>query len=361
MAYYPRLLINLSSIRHNARTIYELLSSKGISVIAVTKGTTSHPVIVDAISSQGIKYIGDSRILNIKRLKPLYPHLHYVLLRLPMLSEVDDVVEFSDVSLNSEISVIKALGERALAKGKIHKIILMVDVGDRREGILPHDLMDMVDKVKDIKGIEISGIGANFACFGGVLPDEKNLSLLARLAKEVEDRIGSKLTFVSGGSTSSIYLVLHGKMPHGINNLRIGTGILLGYDDVRDVDIEGTRKDTFFLEAEIIELKEKPSLPEGKIAKDAFGNIPHFEDKGIMKRAILGIGKQDVIFTSCFPIDRDIEIIGGSSDHMILDITKAQKRYRVGDVIRFEVEYPAMLYLFNSSYVDKIFVEEVDK
>ncbi len=360
MAHYPRLVINLSALKHNARLIRDLLRSHNISTIAVTKGTTSHPKVVGAISSQGIKYIGDSRISNIERVKKIYPNLHYVLLRLPMLSEIEDVVKFADISLNSEIEVIKALGEVSKGLKITHKVILMIDVGDRREGILPDDFLGFLKKAKEIKNIKIVGVGANFACFGGVLPDEKNLSLLSEISKDAENILGYPFDFISGGSTSSIYLVTHGKMPEKINNLRIGTGILLGVDDIRDIDIEGTVKDVFYLEAEIIELKEKPSLPSGEIAKDAFGDIPHFEDRGIRKRAILGIGKQDVILSSLIPIDRGVEIIGGSSDHTLLDITESDIDYKIGDIIRFKVAYTAMLYLFNSSYVTKKFIEEVD-
>ncbi len=359
MAYYPRLIVNLSSIKHNAKLIRNFLASHGISTIAVTKGTTSHPKIVGAISSQGIKYIGDSRILNIKKAKQRYPHLSYVLLRLPMLSEIEDVVRFVDISLNSELEVIKALGQASKRYGVIHKVILMVDVGDRREGILPDDFLGFVKKAKEIDGVKIVGVGANFACFGGVLPDEKNLSLLSELSQDAENILGYPLEFISGGSTSSIHLVAHGKIPKKINNLRVGTGILLGIDDIRDIEIEGAKKDTFYLEAQIIELKEKPSMPFGEIAKDAFGNVPHFEDKGIRKRAILGIGKQDVILSSLKPIDEKVEIIGGSSDHMILDVTASDVNYKIGDIIRFRVAYTAMLYLFNSSYVVKKFIEEV--
>ena len=361
MVHYPRLIINLSSIRHNASLIYDLLKGYNISTIAVTKGTLSDPHIVDTISSVGIKYIGDSRILNIKKVREHFPHLTTVLLRIPMLSEVDDVVYLADISLNSEPLVIKALGNAAHAKGIVHKVILMVDVGDRREGILPGDLLDVVREIRGIKGIKIAGIGANFACFGGVLPDEKNLTLLAGLAKDVSSIIQEELEFVSGGSTSSLYLIKNGTMPEGITNLRIGTGILFGIDDIRDIGIEGAYTDTFMLEAEIVEIKNKPSLPVGTIAKDAFGNIPHFKDRGIRKRAILGIGRQDVIFEALHPVDEEIEIVGGSSDHMIVDVTSSYTNYGIGDIIRFNLDYPAMLYLFNSSYVVKIWGKEVDR
>ena len=276
-----------------------------------------------------------------------------------MLSEVEDVVVFTDMSLESEISTIKALSDMAVKYNKIHKIILMIDVGDRREGILPDDLMDVVNEAKDLKGVKIVGIGANFACFGGVIPDEKNLTLLSNLADDVSNLLGYRLEFVSGGSTSSIYLVEKRKIPKGINNLRVGTGILLGIDDIRDIKIKGTRTDTFYLEAEIVELKRKPSLPFGEIKKDAFGNIQHFEDKGIRKRGILALGRQDTFFSSLHPIDEGIEIVGGSSDYMIVDLTESYTDYRIGDIIKFRIDYTGILFSFNSFYIDKIFKEEV--
>ena len=355
MVYYPRLIINSFALRHNAEFIYKLLKSHNISTIAVTKGTTSQPEILNIIRDAGISYFADSRILNIKNAKIAYPDIKYLLLRLPMLSEIRDMVEIVDMSLNSEPETIKAIGKIAREKDLVHKIILMIDLGDRREGILPGDLINTVNILKEIKGIEIVGIGANFACFGGVLPDINNLTLLSILAKDVENILGKELPFVSGGSTSSIYLVEKNKMPQKINNLRIGTGILFGIDDIRDVKIEGTRTDTFLLEAQIVELKEKPSLPFGNIAKDAFGHIPHFEDRGIRKRAILGIGKQDVVFSSLYPVDKKVEIVGGSSDHMIIDVTESDKNYKIGDILKFYLAYPAMLFLFNSSYVYKYY------
>ena len=59
-----------------------------------------------------------------------------MLIRIPMISEAEDVVRYTDISLNSEIKVAKALSKEAIKMGKIHEIILMVDVGDLREGIL---------------------------------------------------------------------------------------------------------------------------------------------------------------------------------------------------------------------------------
>ena len=77
------------------------------------------------------------------------------------------------------------------------------------------------------------------------------------------------------------------------------------------------------LEAQIIELKSKRSLPIGEIGVDAFGQRPYYEDRGIIRRAILAIGKQDTDPDSMISLDEKIDILGASSDHLILDVSKS--------------------------------------
>ena len=84
--------------------------------------------------------------------------------------------------------------------------------------------------------------------------------------------------------------------------------------------------------------------------------VPVFEDKGIMKRAILACGRQDIVPDQLFPVDDSISIIGGSSDHTIMDMTNAKKDYRVGDIVRFNMGYSSLLAGFTSEYVKKEFV-----
>jgi predicted amino acid racemase len=104
---------------------------------------------------------------------------------------------------------------------------------------------------------------------------------------------------------------------------------------------------------EVVEIKEKPSLPIGEIGMDAFGNVPKYEDKGILKRAIVGIGKQDIDIEGIVPIDSDIEILGASSDHMILNVSNSKQCYEVGDKVEFLVEYGGLLTSCTSKYVHK--------
>ena len=51
--------------------------------------------------------------------------------------------------------------------------------------------------------------------------------------------------------------------------------------------------DAITLEAELVEIQTKPSKPIGTTGRNAFGEEVFIEDKGIMRRGILGIGRQD--------------------------------------------------------------------
>ena len=112
--------------------------------------------------------------------------------------------------------------------------------------------------------------------------------------------------------------------------------------------------DVFVLEAEIIEIKEKPSFPIGIIGMDAFGKTPEFVDKGNMLRAILAIGKQDVDYKELIPFDT-VNLLGSSSDHIIVDIGESHNIYKTGDTMKFNLTYASILSLMTSKYVTKYY------
>jgi len=298
--------------------------------------------------------LADSRIENLKELKIMAPDVKRILLRLPMLSEIDDVVANADLSLNSEIETLKALSDAAKNINKKHEVIIMVDLGDLREGVLPDDLDDLIEQVIKFPNIELAGLGVNLTCYGGVIPDDNNLGCLVELAANIETKFDIKLKYVSGGNSSSLYKLINGTLPKGITNLRLGEAVVLGRETAYGDAIKNTYEDSFLLEAQIIELKEKDSMPTGQIGMDAFGNKPTFVDQGRMKRAIVAIGRQDVRVEGLTPVNPLVEIIGASSDHLILDVTKSEMALKLGDVVAFRVDYGALLTLMTSKYVEKI-------
>jgi arginase len=349
----PYVTIDLEKIEYNARTITNLCAQHGIEVTGVTKVTCGIPQVGKAMLRGGVTSIGESRLENILRQKANGVHAPFMLLRIPPLSAVEEIVTSVDISLNSERSVIVALSESARKRGLIHDIILMVDLGDLREGIWPDDLMPVVREVVELEGVRIVGLGTNLSCYGGVVPTEQNMRQLVEYARQIEGRFNVKLHYISGGNSSSLNLIASGKMPKEVNHVRIGEGILLGRETVHRMAWPDTYQDAFLLRAEVIELKEKPSVPIGEISEDAFGHKPTFEDKGEMFRAILNIGREDVDIDGINPIDSHLSILGASSDHLLLDVTAAKDDIQIGDDLGFTLNYGALLATMTSMYVEK--------
>lgn len=349
---YPRLLINKNKVKKNVEVLVEMTKKANIEVAGVTKVFSGYPDLIQAYIDGGVKYLADSRILNLKVLSKY--DLPKIMLRLPMLSEVEDVVTYSDISLNSEIDTIVALSNAAIKLNKVHGIIIMFDLGDLREGFFhEEDLYKAVEDIKDLKGIRIIGIGTNLTCYGGVIPNKRILKRLVSIAHEIESRFNLELEIISGGNSSSIYLLEDDHLD-GINSLRLGEALLFGTESAHGQRIKNTFNDAFTLEVEVIEIKEKPSVPTEEIGRDAFGKIPTFVDRGIRKRIICAIGKEDIDFDTIYPTDNGLIILGGSSDHLILDSSDSTKDYKVGDIIQFNIHYVSLLRIMTSCFVEKV-------
>lgn len=361
----PELIIDLSKMRKNIERISTLMKKSGCSAMFVTKGMCGDRKIAElAAQNPDVEYLADSRIRNIRKYSDIAAGYgkKTVLLRLPSKSCVDETVEYADVSLNSDIETIRALNKAARNQNKIHEILLMIDLGDLREGIFFKDTDKILKKAREItrmENIRLLGIGTNLSCYGGIRPTEKNLGILCDIAQMLEKELEIRLEVISGGNSTSIYLAYEGRMPERINNLRIGGRYYHGCPDhkVRQT-LEHTYDDAITLNAEIIEIYDKPSVPIGESGTDAFRRKPVFEDLGEITRAVLAIGQQDTDAANLIPIDSDIDILGASSDHLILDISKCSHRYRTGDVISFKLHYLAMMRAATSEYVDKVYRNE---
>jgi len=347
---YPKVVLDLSKIEENARRVSERCLNKGITVVGVTKVTTGDPKIATSMLQGGIEILGDSRVRNLARLEPLDVPL--MLLRIPMLSEISRVVRHSDISLNTELQVLKALAKEARRQSKNHHVVLMIDVGDRREGIMPDELLPLIMEARKLESLTITGLGTNVGCFGGVLPTEKNTELLVELADRAEKKLGLHLTTLSGGSTVTLTLLEDKSLPAGINQLRIGEGIILGTDVTSNRAISWLGQDTVEIVGEVVELKRKPSQPSGPRGRDAFGRKRGFRDRGDTLRAILAMGKQDIEPSGLTPLEKGIEVLGASSDHTVLEVEE-NVSLEVGDTVRFRPDYKTLLRTMTSEYVDK--------
>lgn len=366
---YPKLEINVRKLEYNARVEVTTLAKNGVTVMGVNKVFNGLPETAEAIVRGGIKTVAESRVSNLKKIENI--DCEKCLLRSPLMSDIEDTVKYADISLNSEIEVIRALSQEAVKQEKTHKILLMIDMGDIREGIWfenKDEIKAVVNEIKALPNLEIYGLGTNFNCFGTALPTVKNGVAFRKLASEIEESCGVKFQYLSAGNCTSYHLIDKGIWPEGLNHLRIGGLHLYGMEYVSmkyldeyyhsDMDVNRAVSNLYVLKGEIIELNSKPTVPVGELGVDAFLQSKHFEDHGTRKRALLSFGRQDIPSENIWPVDPQVQIMGQTSDHTLIDLEDCDIQYRVGDIVAFELDYTGLLAACNSPGIEKAFVTD---
>ncbi len=352
MREYPRIVLDLKKLKNNVNIVNELCHKNGITCAVVIKGFNGIKEATKCILNQDVDMIATSRLEQLEAVADYKPEIPRLMLRIPAISEIDDLLRLTDMSLASELVTLKAI-EKRVGNGKKYKIILMQDLGDLREGFWDEgELMEAARYItSEAKNLELVGIGTNLGCYGSIEATPQKMEELIALAKKLEIVIGKKLQYISGGGTTSLPLVVNGKMPSEINMLRIGEGIAIAKDlpSLWDCRIEGLLDDVFTLKAEIIEIKDKPTYPQGNIKCDAFGFTPEYEDDGIRKRALAALGKLDCGYLELIEAEQGIKVVGASSDHTILDIQDAKRDLKVGDIISFKLKYGAVAFATSRS------------
>lgn len=331
----PRIEIDLQKITDNTRKTIELYRTKGIEIAGVLKGVAGDFECANAMVRGGIEMVCDSNVDHLIKLKEGGLDVQRMLIRTPALSEVDRVIEGVDISLNTELAVIKRLSEVAMQRNKPHKILLMVEMGDRREGIDPEDLPGFIEKILDLPNIELVGIGANFACMTHLPPDDLTMRRFSALADQIERRFSLHLTYVSGGNSANYHWFNDTKDVGRINHLRLGESILVGVEAIHKDPIPDLAADAFTLVCEIIEKKEKRAID------------------GTINQAIANIGYIDTKIEDLDPLC-DVEILGSSSNHLVIDLKK--ENLDVGDEIRFSMRYFAVVGCMTTQAVAKEYI-----
>jgi len=357
---YPALIINSEAVLQNARAVEDICRSHGIEVWGVTKGLSGDPCLAEIYMRAGFVGCADSRLANLSCIKEAGVQAPLQMMRIAMPSELEDLARIADVSLQSEVSTIKALDAICSSLGVTREVLLMIDVGDLREGFWETEIAGAADELGDFLsrsgGVKIRGVATNFACASGVLPTRENMARLVKFRDMASDIMKIDMPVISVGGTCCLKVIEEGLVPKEINALRICEGVLLGADTAFDRDIPWLSREALRIEAEIIECRDKPSLPIGETGFQAFGEKPLFVDRGTRRRAILALGRQDVNIDRITPMG-GVTIEAASSDHLIVDVTDAagRERYRPGAIMSFLPRYPAMLACSTSRYVEKIF------
>ncbi|MBR6574707.1 MAG: alanine racemase [Clostridia bacterium] len=355
--HFPALEVNLDAMRQNAKVLCDLCAKNGIAVAGVIKFSDGDLQVAKAYSEGGCAQLAVSRAIHLQAIKEAFPEKETLLTRGPTRGDLEATARYADLSLHSDPDVLKALDAEAAKWGTKPGILLMLDVGDLREGVDNIDeLVELAKLTESLPNLNLRGIGTNHACLNGVLPTWENLSFLVEGAKAVEQAIGRKLDYISGGSSINLLLLKDGvsKMPPEINHLRLGGSIAnpMNIRLGRGLTFPGMREDSVRLTAEIVEIHEKASAPKGESTKNWAGQVVQQVDKGRRMRAILAVGSQDISDAkTLIPEEEGVEIIGGSSDHTIVDVSDSPKTWKSGDTMSFKVRYSNMLYAFTGEHI----------
>lgn len=346
-----RIAADLGKVEQNTRVLVDRLAATGIRVTGITKAVLGSPGVGAAMLRGGATGLGDSRVPNLARLAALEGPPARTLIRSPMLSQAAEVVDVADVSLNTEAVVLAALDLAAARQHRTHAVVLMVELGDLREGIALDDVPEAVRAVLAHPWLRLAGLGANLACQNGVIPDDRNMGVLSGLADDMEARHGISLDMVSGGNSANLHWALHTRDAGRIDELRLGEAILLGVDPLYRTPIPGLHTDAFTLTAEVIEVTMKPAQPWGDHAQAAFGAVPVRTGTRAVHQAILALGRQDVDPDGLTPPE-GITILGMSSDHLVVDLR--DHRLALGDELDFGLGYGALVRAMTSPFVTQV-------
>jgi ornithine racemase len=348
--------LNRKHLEQNFNYLETLFHSRNIEWGAVSKLLCGNKLYLKELLRLGIREIHDSRISNLKLVKQLNDGVQTVYIKPPAKRSIKSIVQYADVSLNTELETIRMLSKEAVVQGKNHKVIIMIELGDLREGVMGEDLIDFYEAVFELPGINVVGLGSNLNCLSGVMPSEDKLIQLSLYKQLIEAKFNRQIPYVSGGTSVVLPLLLENRRPSGVNHFRIGESLFFGVNLFTEKTIPGMRNDVFKLYVEIIELTEKPLVPTGELSSNPSGDQLEINEDNYGKlayRAIVDIGLLDISPKFLTPEDDSIDIIGASSDMLILDLNEHHSNYKVGDLISFEMTYMGALGIMNSNYVEK--------
>ncbi|HHW82130.1 MAG TPA: alanine/ornithine racemase family PLP-dependent enzyme [Bacteroidales bacterium] len=353
MAYVT---FDTEKLKLNFEFLDNLFTENNIKWSIVTKVLSGNKMFLTELLKLGIDQVCDSRVTNLKIIKSIRPDIETIYIKPPAKRAIASVVRYADISLNTELETIKMLSKEAQRQNRTHKIIIMLELGELREGVMGEDFVDFYESVFEQKNIEVIGVGANLSCLYGVLPNRDKLLHLSLYQQILEAKFNKKIPLVSGGSSVTIPLIFQNILPEGINHFRVGETLFLGTEPYNDAVIEEMSNNIFMLYSEIIELIEKPIVPDGEMGTNLEGDTYTFDEEDIGQttiRAIIDIGLLDVDIKHLEFVDKDITIAGASSDVIVIDLGDNEKGYKVGDVIKFRLDYMGTLRIINSKYIDK--------
>ncbi|WP_274476259.1 alanine racemase [Mangrovimonas aestuarii] len=362
------LIIHKDKIQNNIKSLSAFFKNHDIEWSLITKVFSGDMAFLENVLTediiQNINSVGDSRLTSLKNLKAVNPRMRTIYIKPPAAVYAKDIVKYADISLNTSFSTIIALNKAANEANKTHHIIIMIELGELREGVLRDDVMNFYQKVFNLSNINVIGIGSNLGCMYGVAPSYDKLLHLCLYKQLISATFKKDLKLISGGSSITLPLIDQGTVPKDVNHFRIGEAAFFGVSPLNNEQFENLHTDTFEFKANIIELEEKKIVPEGILSDANIGQTAEFNTEGKSDKsykAILDFGLLDVDQDNLVAFDKGITFVGVTSDMMVIDIGRnecndGKQRFKVGDQITFKPNYMAVARLLNSKFIDKVFV-----
>ncbi len=351
-----QVFIHLDKIRHNFAFIRKICRKSGLQPVWITKGCQAYPGILDLLSENGREMIGDVRPANLERARSLFPG-KLMMAQLPDRSRVSDALSCSDIWLVSNPVHAQTIAAAAVRRGKQQELVLMVDVGNRREGLMPDRVSAAAEAIHAIEGVSLVGLGTSVGCYGGYRAGIADMQRFVTIAQKSEADLNCRFDVLSAGSgTMLLELAAQGKMPERINQLRIGAAVFVGEIPPTRTAIPGLFQDAFIFQAEVLETALKPSIPACCTGIDAFGKKVVFEDLGPRQLTILNFGLLDVDSYDLTPLTAGLRIVGATSNYTICDTTECDTQPDIGDTLDFRMAYSSMARAMASGDVTKVAV-----
>jgi predicted amino acid racemase len=358
------LVIYSEKIKNNIKYLSEYFEEKKISWSLITKIFSGDQEFLRNILTkeviEKINSIGDSRLTSLKNLREVNPNMRTIYIKPPAAIYADDIVKYANISLNSSLSTIKALNEAAKKQKTTHQIIIMVELGELREGVKRADLISFYEKIFELSHIEVIGIGSNLGCMYGVEPSYDKLLQLYLYKELIATKFNRDLPLISGGTSITLPLVENKTIPEDINHFRVGEAAFFGISPLDNAQFKELSTDTFEFRANIIELEQKKLIPEGVISDANVGHtLEHDESVGEgdeSYKAILDFGMLDVNTEDISAADKGLSFVGVTSDMTVIDLGINKEKYKVGDQIMFTLNYMAVARLLNSKFIEKVFI-----
>lgn len=348
--------LDRKKLKTNFDFLEERFEKRDIDWGIVVKMLCGNKLFIQEVLNLGIREIHDSRVSNLRVVKSLDPTVQTVYIKPPAKRSIKDVVTYADVSFNTEYVTIKMLSEEAVHQDKTHKIIIMIELGDLREGVMGEEFVDFYREVFKLPNINVVGIGSNLNCLYGVMPSEDKYIQLSLYKELIKAYFNVEIEWISGGTSVVLPMFFKNQLPHAVNHFRIGEALYFGLNIEEHTTFEGMHDDVFKLRTEIIELTEKPMVPVGQLAENPSGEMLEIDESLYGKtslRAIIDVGLLDISPDYLIPDDENIDVVGASSDMLILDLGSSEKDYKVGDLISFKLKYMGALAIMNSNYIEK--------